>query len=265
VEATTPRDSANGVLAGYVAVVTGAGRGIGKQIALAYAREGATVIATAARGQHELDACKQQAATLSGRIEPLVADVTVQSDLDRLVDFALDKGGQIDILVNNAARGMRFVSEDFMTKPARFWDADPDAWRLVTDTNINGVFLVTKAIVPLMLKRRSGSIINLTINPETMVREGFSPYGPSKAALEAMTHAWARELEGSGVRINLLLPGGATDTGMIPDTARDKVQSGLLDPEIVVPAAIYLATSSAHDERVTAATFVLPPDAGSQT
>jgi 3-oxoacyl-[acyl-carrier protein] reductase len=249
-------------LADYVAVVTGGGRGIGKQIALAYAREGATVIATAAQNEQDLHACKEEAAGLSGRVEPLVADVTAQSDVDRLVEFTLDQGGRVDVLVNNAARGMRFVSEDFMTDPPRFWDADPDAWRLVTDTNINGVFLVTKAIVPLMLKRRSGSIINVTINSQTMVRAGFSPYGPSKAALEAMSHVWARELEGSGVRVNLLLPGGATDTGMVPDTARGQVQAGLLDPEIVAAPAIYLASSNAHDERVTATEFV-PPDSAS--
>ena len=93
------------------------------------------------------------------------------------------------MLVNNAARGMRFVNQRFMTDPQPFWEADPEAWRLVIETNIVGVFLMSRAVVPHMLAAGRGSIINVTINHATMVRRGFSPYGPSKAALEAMTRS----------------------------------------------------------------------------
>jgi len=98
-----------------------------------------------------------------------------------------------------------------------FWETDPEAWKMIIDTNINGVFFMTKTVIPYMLKNSGGKIINISINHETMKRNGFSPYGPSKAALESMSIIWAQELEGTGINLNILLPGGATNTGMIPE------------------------------------------------
>jgi NAD(P)-dependent dehydrogenase (short-subunit alcohol dehydrogenase family) len=158
--------------------------------------------------------------------------------------------GRIDVLVNNAARGMRFVNERFMTDPRPFWEADPAAWRMVIETNIVGVFLMSRAVVPHMLAAGRGSIINITVSETTMTRRGFSPYGPSKAALEAMTRVWEAELEGSGVAINLLAPGGATATGMVPDDVPASVE--LLDPEIIVPPAVHLALTRSSGARVLA-------------
>ena len=231
-----------------VAIVTGGGRGIGRAIALGYAGAGADVVISAARNVREAEAVAALADALPGSIDAVQADVTDQGDVERLVGHALEIRGRIDVLVNNAARGMRFVNERFMTDPQPFWEADPDAWRLVIETNILGVFLMSRAVVPHMLAAGRGSIINVTVNESTMVRRGFSPYGPSKAALEAMTQVWAAELEGTGVHINLLLPGGATATGMIQDDMPDDVQ--LLDPEIVVPAALYLANAPGSGERI---------------
>jgi len=231
-----------------VAIVTGGGRGIGRSIALGYARAGAEVLISAARNYEEAQAVADEARPLPGRIEALQADVTVLGDVERLVTRAVSLNGRIDVLVNNAARGMRFVNERFMTEPRPFWEADPDAWRMVMETNTVGVFLVSRAVVAHMLSAGHGSIVNVTINQQTMVRRGFSPYGPSKAALEAMTAVWAQELEGTGVVINLLLPGGATDTGMVPgDVPRD---TRLLSPEIVVPGALYLAVTERSGQRI---------------
>ena len=231
-----------------LAIVTGGGRGIGRSIALGYARAGAEVLISAARNYEEAQAVADEARPLPGRIEALQADVTVLGDVERLVTRAVSLNGRIDVLVNNAARGMRFVNERFMTEPRPFWEADPDAWRMVMETNTVGVFLVSRAVVAHMLSAGHGSIVNVTINQQTMVRRGFSPYGPSKAALEAMTAVWAQELEGTGVVINLLLPGGATDTGMVPgDVPRD---TRLLSPEIVVPGALYLAVTERSGQRI---------------
>ena len=142
-----------------------------------------------------------------------MADVSQQEDVEHLVHSVSRKFGRIDVLVNNAARGMRFVNERFMTEPRPFWEADPKAWRMVIDTNITGVFLMTRAVVPGMIARGGGRIINISVSLETMKRKGFSPYGPSKAAMESMSTIWAQELQGTGVTLNLLLPGGATNTG----------------------------------------------------
>jgi NAD(P)-dependent dehydrogenase (short-subunit alcohol dehydrogenase family) len=231
-----------------VAIVTGGGRGLGRAIALGYARAGADVVITAARNPHEAEEVAAAGAELPGAVHALTADVTAADDVDRVVQAALEIRGTIDVLVNNAARGMRFVNERFMTEPAPFWEADPKAWRLVMETNTVGVFLMTRAVVPHMLAAGRGSVINVTINHETMVRRGFSPYGPSKAALEAMTRVWAQELEGSGVHINLLAPGGATATGMVPEDVPPSLE--LLPPEIVVGPALALAVTDRSAQRI---------------
>lgn len=243
----------SGRLAGRTAIVTGGGRGIGRAIALAYAAEGANVLVTAARGLAEAEAVAAEATGLSGAIVALQADVTDEGDVARMVEAALALGGRdrIDILVNNAARGMRFVNPQFMTDRRPFYEADPAAWRLVIDTNVTGVFLVTRAVVPHMLAAGEGWIVNVTVNESTMRRPGFSPYGPSKAALESMTTVWAGELDGTGVAINLLLPGGATATGMVPEG----FSGDLLDPEVVVPGALHLATTRESGQRIVGTEF----------
>jgi 3-oxoacyl-[acyl-carrier protein] reductase len=233
-----------------VAIITGGGRGIGRAIARAYAEEGARVILTASRQWNEI----REEASLTGGTA-IQADVTKTEDVEKVVQTALSLHGRIDILVNNAARGMRYVSEDFTTTPALFWKTDPAIWRMIIDTNINGVFLMTRAVVPTMLQQHYGRIINISINQQTMVRKGFSPYGPSKAALEAMSTIWAKELEGSGVTLNMLLPGGATQTGMVPATLPRDQLARLLKPEVMAPAAVYLASDEAarvHGNRIVA-------------
>jgi len=223
-----------------VAIVTGGGRGIGRAIAEAFAAEGARVVVTAAREQREIEAV---AAKIGGTA--VLADVANLQDVQRLAASVVSRYGRIDILVNNAARGMKFVNPSFMADPRPFWVADPDAWRMVIDTNVNGVFLMTRAVIPHMLARRSGRIINISINRETMRRKGFTPYGPSKAALESMNEIWARDLEGTGITANLLLPGGATDTGMIPDAFPAAQRKDLIDPAVMGPPAVYLASDEA--------------------
>jgi NAD(P)-dependent dehydrogenase (short-subunit alcohol dehydrogenase family) len=240
-----------------VAVVTGGGRGIGRAIALGYAREGADVVITTARSPDEADHVAAESKNLPGSIRPIQADVTDEDDVNKVLEAATEINGSVDVLVNNAARGMLFVNERFMTDPQPFWENDPAAWRLVMDTNINGVFLMTRAFVPGMIAARQGRVINVTVNASTMVRRGFSPYGPSKAALEAMTEVWAQELHGTGVVINLLAPGGATATGMVSADAPAELE--LLSPEIVVPGAIALALTDRSGQRILGTEYRAQP------
>ncbi len=229
-------------LEGKVAIVTGGGRGIGRAIATAFAQEGAKVTVVAARQEAEIE---EVASRIGGTA--LAADVSKPADVQRLVETVISRFGEIDILVNNAARGMRFINEDFMTTPKPFWETDPDAWRMVIDTNVSGVFLLTRAVVPHMLWRGWGRIINISINRETMERKGFTPYGPSKAALESMSMIWAQELAGTGITLNMLLPGGATNTGMIPESLPESKRRELIDPVVMGPPAVYLASDEAGD------------------
>ena len=229
-------------LQGKVAIVTGGGRGIGRAIAEAYANNGAKVVVTAAIQKDEID---ETALKINGKA--ILADITKPGDVQKLVDSVIVEFGRIDILVNNAARGMRFVNESFMTEPKPFWEADASNWQMVINTNVNGTYLVTKAVIPQMLKQKFGRIINISINLETMKRIGFSPYGPSKAALESMSVIWAQELVGTGITLNILLPGGATLTGMIPPTFPEDKKQDLLKPDIIAPAAVYLASDEAEN------------------
>jgi len=240
-------------LEGRVAIVTGGGRGLGRAMTHGLARAGATVIATAARERDEVERVAAEAVP-NGRVVPLVADVTKEEDCERIVAAALDRFGRLDVLVNNAGRGMKYVSEQFMTEPTRFWETAPDVWRMVMDTNVVGPFLVARAAVPPMLAAGWGRIINISINAETMRRQGFSPYGPSKAALESATIIWAQDLAGSGVTVNALLPGGAALTGMIPASYPDHLRAKLLAPAIMVPPLRWLA--SAKSDGVTGRRFV---------
>jgi 3-oxoacyl-[acyl-carrier protein] reductase len=236
-------------LAPRVAIVTGGGRGLGRAMVLGLARAGARVIALAARERDEIEAVSRGSET----IVPLLADVTREEDCARAVAEAMTRFGRLDVLVNNAGRGMKYVSERFMTEPTRFWEAEPATWRMVIDTNVNGPFLMARAAVPLMRAAGWGRIINVSISHATMRRAGFSPYGPSKAALESETIIWAQDLAGSGVTVNALLPGGATLTGMIPDGYPAELRARLLPPEVVVPPLLWLA--SERSDGVTGARF----------
>jgi NAD(P)-dependent dehydrogenase (short-subunit alcohol dehydrogenase family) len=234
-------------LTGRVAIVTGGGRGLGRAMTLALAGAGARVIATAARETEEIELVAHEANTQAGeeRVVALQADVGAPADCERVVAAALALWGRLDILVNNAGRGMKYVSERFLTEPTRFWEVEPDTWRMVIDTNVNGPFLMARAAVPHMLAGGWGRIVNLSMNHDTMRRRGFSPYGPSKAALESETVIWAQDLEGSGITVNALLPGGATDTGMIPAGLPQDVRAKLLRPDIVAAPLLWLMSPDA--------------------
>jgi NAD(P)-dependent dehydrogenase (short-subunit alcohol dehydrogenase family) len=246
----------SGQLRDRTAIVTGGGRGLGRAMALGLARAGANVIITAARSYAEIDAVAKEAAIngLAGAVHAMVADVANEEDSLRVVNRTIHDFGAVHILVNNAARGMRFVSERFFTDPTSFWQTDPAIWRMIIDTNVNGPFIMARTVVPHMLKQRWGRIVNISMNHETMRRAGFSPYGPSKAALESETIVWAQDLAGTGVTVNSLLPGGASDTGMVPESIAASERRRLLDPEIMVPPLLWLMSEEAGE--VTGARFV---------
>jgi 3-oxoacyl-[acyl-carrier protein] reductase len=239
--------------AGRVAIVTGAGRGLGRAMTLGLARAGIRVVATAARERAEIEAVAADAG--KDRVLPVLADVAREADVQRVVAAALERFGRLDILVNNAGRGMKYVSESFLTRPTRFWEVEPDIWRMVIDTNVNGPFLMARAALPHMLRAGWGRIVNVSMNHATMRRPGFSPYGPSKAALESETLIWAQDLDGTGVTVNALLPGGATLTGMIPAAFAQSARGSLLDPAVMVPPLLWLVSSAADTisgRRITA-------------
>lgn len=230
-----------------VAIVTGASRGLGLTMAKGLADAGYAVVMTAAEDAKALTAasCAINATTAPNRTSSIVADVSSAQACEQVARHALDRFGGLDILINNAGRGMRYVSDTFLTDPTRFWEVEPDIWRMVIDTNVNGPFLMARAVVPHLLSKGWGRIVNISMNRDTMRRRGFSPYGPSKAALESETAIWTQDLAGSGITVNALLPGGATLTGMIPASTPNDVKQTLLDPQIIVPPLLWLVSAQA--------------------
>jgi 3-oxoacyl-[acyl-carrier protein] reductase len=209
-------------LRGRVVVVTGAGRGFGRLMALALAQQGALVLGTCGRNRAELDAVAAEieaaaaAAGRGGRFLGTQADVSREADCDASAALARRAFGRIDALVNNAARGPLEASANYFNDKPKFWSTPPAAYRTMVETNLIGAFLMARALVPGMVAQGFGRIVNISTSHPTMVMPGLAAYGATKAGLEASTVVWAKDLEGTGVTANVLLPGGPADTALIP-------------------------------------------------
>lgn len=241
-------------LEGIRVVVTGATSGLGRAMAEALVAAGAQVAATS----RSRPRARAVAESLGPGVVGFELDVREQASVQACVDELYERFGGVDVLVNNAGIGMRTVNPRFMSDPQPFWEVSPEGFRDVMETKVAGVFLVTRAIVPQMLAAGSGRIINISMNTQTMTRRGFVPYGPAGAGVEALSRTMAADLAGSPVTVNLLLPGGATATGMVPDEISSQTRASLLDPAIMGPPTVWLASAEAsglHDERIVAAEF----------
>ncbi len=188
----------------------------------------------------------------------LALDVRDESSVRAGVDQVYERLGGLDLLVGNAGIGMRSVNPRFMTDPQPFWEVSPEGFRDVLATKVTGSFLVAREVAPRMLAGGGGRIVMISMNAQTMTRRGFVPYGPSGAAVEALARVMAADLEGTAVTVNILLPGGATATGMIPDEVPEELRTQLLDPAIMGPPIVWLASDAAadvHNQRIVATEF----------
>jgi 3-oxoacyl-[acyl-carrier protein] reductase len=159
----------------------------------------------------------------AGRLIPIAADLRHDADCQRVADETLAAFGAIHVLFNNAGLGIQVV-EAYSKKPrTMFWETHIDAWHAIVNTHVHGVFLMARAVAPTMIAQRFGKIVNVSTNRHTMLRLGGSSYGGAKAFVETASRVWAKELEGTGVTVNVLLPGGAIDTSIRsgPAPARD--------------------------------------------
>jgi gluconate 5-dehydrogenase len=233
-------------------LVTGGTSGLGLAMADALAAAGATVALTGRSSER----AESVAAGLLNAIG-LEMDVRDESSVAGAVERAWSRLGGIDMLVNNAGIGMRTVNPRFLTHPQGFWEVSAEGFRDVVETNLIGYFLVARELVPRMLAAHAGRVVNISVNHSTMQRAGFAPYGPSRAGSEALSRVMAGDLRGTGVAVNLLLPGGATRTGMVPDDV-EPGRPGILEPSIMGPPIVWLASEEAvsvHDERIVAVEF----------
>ena len=193
----------SGRAAANVAVVTGAGRGIGRSIALAFAERAYTVI-VAARTAPELESTAAEVEARGGRAVTVVADVAVEADLRRIVSAAERCDGSIDVLVNNA--GISPKPRDGRRTP--FVEMTLQEWNDVMTTNLTSAFVLSRDIGALMCRNRRGSIVNIASVAVRMgAQSSGAHYVASKAALVGMTKAVAREFAPYGIRVNAVAPG----------------------------------------------------------
>ncbi len=229
-----------------VALITGAGKGIGKAMALGLLAQGMR-IAAVDRDEQSLLALKHLAKQ-SGHAEHLelfTEDLT-QFDAVSLLDRAQDRLGRINILINNAGLGQGQVRNDYHRHPPKFYDVTPEQWMNAIAVNANAVFLLSQVVAKRMLEDGWGRIINVTTSLGTMLREGYCPYGPTKAAAEGLSAVMASDLKGSGVTVNVLIPGGIVNTPMIPGEA-PFLRDELIQPEAMLPPLYWLCSSEADD------------------
>jgi NAD(P)-dependent dehydrogenase (short-subunit alcohol dehydrogenase family) len=231
-----------GRLAGKVAIITGASRGLGQYCAVGYAREGARVV-IAARTEQEKD--PQLPGTIfetaklveqaGGEALPLVCNVADHESVEKMTQTVLQKWGQIDVLMTNAA----------VQPPGGISTIQVRHWELEFKVNVHGPFYCIRAALPAMLARKSGSIINIS----SVAARGGSHYGATKRAVEAMSIGLAQELRDHGIAVNALKPVGAIETpGLLYDRSAGRVRPAiprggraLPPPDSYVEAAILLA------------------------
>jgi NAD(P)-dependent dehydrogenase (short-subunit alcohol dehydrogenase family) len=237
-----------------VAIVTGAGSGIGRALALGLLGAGVDVAAVD-REQPWLLRLAEAAAERhpAGELQTITADLARADSFARITEAVLARFGKIDVLVNNAGVGQGSVRLEQRRNPIRFWEITPEQWDRFVAVNATAPLLLARAVAPHMIARKRGRIIGVTTSLGTMMRAGYALYGASKAAAEAAHAVMAADLAGSGVTVNVLVPGGMTDTRIVTEVdapERDK----LIRPEVMVPPLLWLISDAAR--QVTARRFL---------
>lgn len=222
-------------LLGKVALITGGSRGIGRAIAAAYANQGARVFICGRNGP-DVTRAIEEIRQGGGDIDGAAGDVGSPQDVERIARGVVDRFGTVDILVNNASvLGPRVAIAEFSLA----------AWQEVMRVNLTGVFLVTHEVLPIMLARRTGSIINLTSGVGRAGKARWGAYAVSKAGLEGFTQVLADEVKAAGIRVNSVNP-AATRTQMRAAAYPAEDPSTLPTPESITPIFIYLASDDSR-------------------
>jgi NAD(P)-dependent dehydrogenase (short-subunit alcohol dehydrogenase family) len=230
-------------LSGKVAIVTGAAGGFGRVLVRALLAEGAAVAALDVNepGLMEL---RDELARSGDRLRVDAVDISDYASCERAVATTIRSLGGLHILINNGALGMGVIRADCMRRPVDIREITPQMWQRFVAVNLSGAWNMTRASIQHLLDQRWGRIIDVTTSFFTMLRGGFQPYGPCKAGLEAMAAAHAKEFEGSGVTVNVVVPGGPADTSMVPaDSGFERSQ--LIAPAVMAPPIVWLCSDAA--------------------
>src|ERR1700726_940735 len=247
-----------------VAIVTGAAGGIGR--AMVQGRLSAGIrVAGVDRDREPLEALAASAREQGKAAELLTiaADLTDDSAVDAITKATRVKFDRIDILVNNAGIGPGAIRPDSWQRPLKFWEITPDQWRRFVAVHTTAPLTLTNAVVSEMMHQGWGRIVNVTTSLGTMLNAGSPTYGPSKAALEALSAIMAKDLDGTGLTVNVLVPGGMTNTPMVSESGYDRAK--MIQPEVMAPPLLWLVSDAAG--KVTGRRFLgvhwdptLPPE-----
>ena len=223
----------NAALKDKVALITGASQGLGRALALAFAREGARVVVNA-RSEESVRPVAGEVEDLGAEVLSVAADVSERADAGRLVDETVERFGRIDVLVNNAGLlGPRVAIEDY----------PEDEWRRVIDANLTGPFLVSRAAIPHLSE--GASIINLVSGVSVEGRAEWGAYSVSKFGLEGLNQILAAELAERGVRVNAVDPGGMR-TDMRAAAYPEEDPQTRITPEENIAVFVYLASDESQ-------------------
>jgi NAD(P)-dependent dehydrogenase (short-subunit alcohol dehydrogenase family) len=242
---------------GVRVLITGGTSGLGLAMARGLVDGGARVLITG-RGADRVREAVSMLSGAPGSVDGIVMDVRDEASVRRGVEETFRRLGGLDVLVNNAGLGMRHVNPRFLGEPQPFWKVTAEGFRDVVDTNLTGYFLVARHVAPRFVEQGHGKVINISMNHETMRRRGFVPYGPSRAGAESLSAIMTADLAEHGVTVNMLLPGGATATGMIPEEVPAAVRHALLDPAIMEAPVRWLCSADSDGvtgERLVATEF----------
>ena len=243
-----------------VALMTGAGRGLGRVMTLALLRHGVRVVLTSTDLQSLQDTIIESGAPPT-QARALVGDLSMPKECTRIARDALAIWGRIDILVNNAGLGTTSIRANLLENPFKFWEVDRATFQRFFEVNSTAPYFLAALLAPQMISRGWGRIVNNTTSLDTMLR--FAVYGGSKAALEAHTASMARDLDGTGVTANVLVPGGGAATRMVEGLGLP--MESFISPEVMAAPIVWLASDAS--DGVTGRRFIardwdpkLPPD-----
>ncbi len=234
-----------GRLEGKAAIVTGGGRGIGRAICLAYAKEGADVIVNYASKDQPAQEVVEMVKQMGRKAVAVKGNVAQKADVDKIIQTAIDHFGKIDILVNNAG----------VSKPNMLYKMTEEQWNEVIDIQLKGPFLCIQAASKHMMEKKYGRIINVTSSAGLWGTKGQINYSSAKGGIVALTKSAARELAGHGITVNVVQP-GYVGTEMFDRVKADpklmEIYTGRIllgrfaEPEEVAPTFVFLASDEAN-------------------
>jgi len=231
-------------LEGKVAIVTGAAGGFGRELVRGLLGAGARVAALDIDAQRLDDlAAMHEKSVGTDRLVTARADISRHEECEAAVAQARASLGGLHVLINNGALGMGVIRIDHMTDLVGIHEIAPEVWDRFVAVNLSGAWYMTRAAIDGLLAQEWGRIVNVTTSFFTMLRGRFHPYGPAKAGLEAMSAGHAKEFEGRGVTVNVVVPGGPSDTPMVPMEAGFD-RSTMVPPRAMVPPILWLCSEA---------------------